>query len=109
MTTVKDKKKFSDYIEPTKQYAEDIKIASEKIDKEIDNILLDLKTFENALSEIKEKHREGMNMQQISDSYQKEKEQKEIKGIEDDILDIFSKKLKSLKQSLKISSEEDFI
>lgn len=111
MTTVdnKQKKRMKDYIEPTKKYSNEVKVVSDKIDKELDDILLDLKTFENALSEIKEKHREGMNMQQISDSYQKEKEQKEIKGIEDDILDIFSKKLKSLKQSLKISSEEDFI
>lgn len=109
MKTIVEKKRIKDYIEPTKKYSIEVKEISDKIDKELNNISLDLKTFESALSEIKEKHKEGMNMQQISDSYQKEKEQKEIKGIEDDILDIFSKKLKSLKQSLKISSEEDFM
>lgn len=105
----KEKQSIKDFINPTKQYAAEVKVISDKIKQETDSMILDLKVFQDAFNEIKDKHKEGMKMQEISDSYKKEKEQAEIKGIEDDILDIFSKKLKSLKQSLKISSEEDFM
>ncbi len=101
--------KMKDFIEPTKKYAEEVKDISDKIRQETENMMKDLKVFNDAFNEVKEKHGQGMSMKQIGDSYKRAKEQQEIKGIEEDILDIFSKKLKSLKQNLQIDDGGDYL
>lgn len=96
----KEVSSIKDFIESTKQYSEEVKIISKKISTEVENMEREMKAFNDAYSEIKSKHNEGLSMSQIKDSYVREQEQSEITEIEDEILDLFSKKLKSLKQNL---------
>lgn len=97
----KEETSIKDFIEPTKRYSEEVLEISNDIAKETDQIAREIKAFKDAFQEIKEKHNDGMSMEQIRDSYVIEQQQQEVNDIEDEILDLFSKKLKSLKQNLK--------
>lgn len=92
--------KMKDFIKPTKQYSEEVKEISRKIELKTSEISRELEAFKQAFGDVAGKQEDGMSMNQIKDSYVREKEQAEMDEIGDEILDLFSKKLKSLKQQI---------
>lgn len=101
----KEKPQMKDFIKPSENYKNQVLLISNNINRELTIIENDFKAFKSATKEIFDKVNEGMFNRQIQESYRLEKEKANMIEIEDDILDIFSKKLKSLKQNLQTDGE----
>lgn len=101
-----EKTTMKDFIQPSKQYSLEMKTISDKIDKKIEEIEKQQKIFMDAFNEIKGQANKGMSMDDIKKDWERKKQELEDKENENDIIDIFSKKLKALKNSLK-SNDDD--